>query len=90
VSRPRSDRHVFSDVSEVLFADLLRHVEEAKAEFRKTRPTMPVAVISANHQREVVDRARAVGATFLPKPVTEQALKEFLATAAQRRQDFDP
>jgi CheY-like chemotaxis protein len=60
------------------------------AEFRKTRPTMPIAVISANYQREVVDRARAVGATFLPKPVTEQALKEFLATAVQRRQDFDP
>jgi DNA-binding NtrC family response regulator len=59
-------------------------------EFRKTRPTMPVAVISANHQREVVDRARAMGATFLPKPVTEQALKEFLATAVQLRQGFDP
>ena len=53
------------------------------AEFRKIRPTMPIAVISANYQREVVDRARAVGATFLPKPVTEQALKEFLATAVQ-------
>jgi CheY-like chemotaxis protein len=53
------------------------------AEFRKTRPTMPVAVISANQQREIVDRAHTVGATFLPKPLTERALKDFLADAVQ-------
>jgi DNA-binding NarL/FixJ family response regulator len=53
-------------------------------EFRETHPAMPVAVISANHQKEVVERARAVGATFLQKPLTEQALNEFLAEAAQR------
>ena len=45
------------------------------AEFRKTRPALPVAVISANHQQEIVDRAHAVGATFLSKPLSQQALK---------------
>ena len=53
-------------------------------DLREMYPAMPVAVISANHQKEVVERARAVGATFLQKPLTEQALNEFLADAAQR------
>ena len=51
------------------------------AELRKLNPRMPVAVISANHQQEIVNRARAVGATFLPKPLTEEALSEFLEAA---------
>jgi FixJ family two-component response regulator len=38
-------------------------------------------VISANHQKEVIDRARAVGADFLAKPLTEQTLRDFLASA---------
>jgi CheY-like chemotaxis protein len=42
-------------------------------------PDMVLAVISANHQKEVVDRARAIGAAFLGKPLTEQALRDFLA-----------
>ncbi len=47
-------------------------------------PDMPVAVISANIQVEVVARAEAAGAAFLPKPLTEQALAGFLASIAQR------
>jgi CheY-like chemotaxis protein len=54
------------------------------SEFRETVPTMPMALISANHQQEIVDRTHAVGATFLPKPLTEQALGEFLAGAVQQ------
>lgn len=46
------------------------------------KPKMPLAIISANHQKEVVDRAHAVGAVFLGKPVTEPALKEFMTNAA--------
>jgi CheY-like chemotaxis protein len=48
------------------------------------RPAMPLAVISANHQVEVVTRAREVGATFLQKPLTEKALGDFAADAAKR------
>jgi FixJ family two-component response regulator len=47
---------------------------------------MPIGIISANHQQEVVDRARALGATFLPKPVTEAALREFVTSASRRLQ----
>ena len=48
------------------------------SELRAIDPGMPVAVISANHQEEVVQRARAIGTTFLPKPLTEQAMSAFL------------
>jgi CheY-like chemotaxis protein len=51
------------------------------ADLRSLRPDMPVAVVSANIQREIVERATSVGATFLAKPVTEQSLTAFIATA---------
>jgi CheY-like chemotaxis protein len=54
------------------------------AEMLALLPGMPLAVISANHQVEVVTRAREAGATFLQKPLTEKALDEF-ATDATRR-----
>jgi CheY-like chemotaxis protein len=51
-------------------------------ELRALDPAMPVAVISANHQEEIVTRAREVGTTFLPKPISEQSLSDFLEAAA--------
>jgi YesN/AraC family two-component response regulator len=51
------------------------------ADLKALQPDMVLAVISANHQKEIVDRATAIGATFLPKPLTEQALRDFLAIA---------
>ncbi|WP_338663602.1 response regulator [Pararoseomonas sp. SCSIO 73927] len=54
------------------------------AEICALHPAMPVAVITANVQDEVVARARAVGATFVPKPVTEEALRGFVSGAALR------
>lgn len=56
------------------------------AELRESHPDISVAVISANHQVEVVNRARAAGAAFLPKPLTAKALAEFLDTAVKRSQ----
>lgn len=53
------------------------------AEIRALDPTIHVAVISANHQVEVVERTHAVGAAFLPKPLTEKALGEFLLTVSK-------
>jgi CheY-like chemotaxis protein len=53
------------------------------AELRQSNPRMPVAVISANHQQEIINRARAVGATFLAKPLTEDAIAGFLTLAEQ-------
>lgn len=55
-------------------------------DLRALTPNMPIGIISANHQQQVVDRARALGASFLPKPLTEQSLREFLKAAAQRLQ----
>jgi CheY-like chemotaxis protein len=51
------------------------------AEVRTLKPAIQVAVISANHQQEVVDRVRAIGAFFLSKPLTDQAFREFLSAA---------
>jgi CheY-like chemotaxis protein len=57
------------------------------AETRSLKPGMPIAVISANHQQEVVDRAQAIGATFLSKPITEPALKAFVSAAEETIKD---
>jgi CheY-like chemotaxis protein len=54
------------------------------AELRALNPAMPVAVISANHQEEIVSRARELGAMFLPKPLTERGLAGFIEEAAKR------
>jgi len=52
------------------------------AELKALNPDMPLAVVSANHQVEVVARAEAVGAVFLPKPVTETSLRDFVTAVA--------
>lgn len=51
------------------------------ADLRNLSPEMPIAVISANHQQEVIDRSNALRATFLPKPLAENALLDFLKVA---------
>jgi CheY-like chemotaxis protein len=56
------------------------------AELRQLNPHIGVAVISANHQVEVIDRARASGATFIRKPLSEKALADFLNGAAGQNQ----
>jgi FixJ family two-component response regulator len=55
-------------------------------DLRALSPGMPIGIISANHQQQVVDRARALGAVFLPKPLTDKALREFLVNASQQLQ----
>lgn len=54
---------------------------ELAAQLREARPELPVALISANTQMEIVEKTRDTGATFLAKPLTEAALVEFLAAA---------
>jgi len=54
------------------------------AELRTLRPTMPIAVITANTQDEVIARARSLSASFVAKPVTQEALQGFLDGAALR------
>lgn len=55
------------------------------AELSQHNPEIAVAVISANRQVEVINRTEAVGATFLPKPLTEKALGDFLDAAMTRQ-----
>jgi len=50
------------------------------ADLRALSPTLPMAVISANSQDEIVARTRALGAEFLTKPLTEAILSPFLSS----------
>jgi CheY-like chemotaxis protein len=54
------------------------------ADLHALNPTMPMAIISANNQDEIVARARAIGAEFLPKPLTQQILADFLTAVEPR------
>lgn len=57
---------------------------ELAAELRDAYPQMPIAIITANVQNEIIVRARELNATFVGKPVTEDAIKGFLSGAALR------
>jgi CheY-like chemotaxis protein len=57
---------------------------ELAAELLTLHPSTPLAVVSANHQEEIVARARAIGAVFLTKPLNEQAFSAFLQDAVRR------
>lgn len=57
---------------------------ELAAELRAAHPHMPLAVITANIQDEIIAAVRALNATFVGKPVTEEAISGFLAGAALR------
>lgn len=57
---------------------------ELASELHSLKPDMPLALISANTQQEIVAQAQQIGATFLPKPLTEQRLSDFLSVAERR------
>jgi CheY-like chemotaxis protein len=57
---------------------------ELVAKIRATKAAMPVAVVSANLQDEIIGRARELNAAFVPKPVTDEALGSFLSGAVLR------
>jgi CheY-like chemotaxis protein len=63
---------------------------ELAAELRDAYPQMPIAIITANVQHEIVARARELNATFVGKPVTEEAIKGFLSGAALRLRRAGP
>jgi CheY-like chemotaxis protein len=57
---------------------------ELASELRANHPNMPIAVITANVQDEIVSKVRSLNATFVAKPVTQDALSGFIAGAALR------
>ncbi len=59
------------------------------AELRGLDPNMPLALISANQQDEIVASAREIGVTFLSKPLTRDALASFVEVAEARLSTAD-
>lgn len=57
---------------------------ELVAKLRQTQPAMPIAVVSANLQDEIISRARELNAAFVGKPLTDETLEAFLKGAALR------
>lgn len=57
---------------------------ELAAELHALKPLMPLALISANIQTAIIAQAHEAGAAFLPKPLTEEALAEFLLGAKRQ------
>lgn len=55
---------------------------ELAEELRERYPNMPIALATANVQDEVIGRARAAGAAFVPKPINEEGLRGFISGAA--------
>ena len=54
------------------------------AELREAHPTMPIAIITANIQDEIIARAREINASFVAKPLTSEGLQGFVSGAALR------
>jgi CheY-like chemotaxis protein len=63
---------------------------ELVAKIRESHPTMPIALVSANLQDEIISRARELKAAFIAKPLTDEALGAFLAGAALRLRKAAP
>ncbi|MET3858647.1 response regulator [Rhizobium sp. OAE497] len=62
---------------------------ELAKELRALHPNMPIAVITANVQDEIIAAVRALNGTFVAKPVTEEALSGFISGAALRFRNAD-
>jgi len=57
---------------------------ELVARIRQSAPEMPIAVVSANLQDEIVARTRELKAAFIAKPLTDESLAAFLSGATLR------
>lgn len=53
-------------------------------EIREAHPVMPIAIITANIQDEIISRAREINASFVAKPLTAEGLQGFISGAALR------
>jgi len=57
---------------------------ELAGELREAHPVMPIAIITANIQAEIISRARAINASFVAKPLTAEGLQGFISGALLR------
>lgn len=53
-------------------------------ELHASHPDLPMAIITANIQDEIIAGARAVNASFVAKPVTADGLRGFISGTALR------
>jgi CheY-like chemotaxis protein len=53
-------------------------------ELRGAYPDLPIAIVTANLQDEIIARAHALNATFVPKPVTADGIEPFVTGTALR------
>jgi DNA-binding NarL/FixJ family response regulator len=51
------------------------------ADLKKNYPKMRMAIISANIQKQILDKAASLDATFLEKPLDQRALSQFFDEA---------
>ena len=63
---------------------------ELAAELRAVDAALPIAIITANTQDEVIARARAINAAFVAKPVTKEGIEGFVSGAALRLRSKKP
>ena len=63
---------------------------ELVAKIRATHPAMPIAVVSANLQDEIIARTRELNAAFVAKPLTDEALAAFFSGAVLRLRKASP
>jgi CheY-like chemotaxis protein len=63
---------------------------ELAAELRQAHPELPIAIITANIQDEIIARARAINAAFVSKPITKEGLDGFVSGAALRLRSKNP
>jgi CheY-like chemotaxis protein len=72
------------DVALIDFNMTVKNGLELADELRALHPDMPIAIITANIQDEVIARAREIGASFVPKPVTVEGLEGFISGVSLR------
>jgi DNA-binding NarL/FixJ family response regulator len=53
------------------------------SELLELHPKLPIALLSANAQEEILERTAQLGATFLSKPLNEASFGAFLEAAAK-------
>lgn len=53
-------------------------------QIRSKFPDMPIALATANLQDEIISQTRALNASFVAKPITDESLRGFLSGAALR------
>jgi DNA-binding NarL/FixJ family response regulator len=59
-----------------------RHGTDVASDFRALFPAMPIAIVSANTQPEIINRTRAINAVFIEKPINADKLRAFVSGAA--------